>query len=144
MNHLFSSQKSQRIGVRASIVLCCFVLFLLNLYLNYHFGLAQRNMLRSFLYAIPLPISLAIGLLQWTVQNKARQPSLAWYKDDSVLQRLWIWPLFLICIPLLINSLLNNELPDVGVVPFLIVAVLLMLYLVVQKIRTRRSSDRAS
>ncbi len=82
MANLFSSQKSQRIGARTtSIILFCFVLFLLNFYLNYHFGLVQRDLLRSFIFAIPVPSFLAVGLLQFTVQNKTRQTSLPWYKD---------------------------------------------------------------
>ncbi|ERR1019366_3415899 len=144
MANLFSSQKSQRIVARTtSIILFCFVLFLLNFYLNYHFGLVQRNLLRSFIFAIPVPSFLVVGLLQFTVQNKTRQTSLPWYKDSSVLQRLWIWPSLLIYIPLLINSLMNNGLPDAVALPFMIVAVLLMLSLVVQKIIALRSGDHA-
>lgn len=144
MANLFSSQKSQHIGARTtSIILFCFVLFLLNFYLNYHFGLVQRDLLRSFIFAIPVPSFLAVGLLQFTVQNKTRQTSLPWYKDFSVLQRLWIWPNLLISIPLLINGLMNNGLPDAVALPFMIVAVLLVLYLFVQKIIVLRSGDRA-
>jgi hypothetical protein len=99
--------------------------------------------LRSFIFAIPVPSFLVVGLLQFTVQNKTRQTSLPWYKDSSVLQRLWIWPSLLIYIPLLINSLMNNGLPDAVALPFMIVAVLLMLSLVVQKIIALRSGDHA-
>jgi hypothetical protein len=112
--------------------------------LEYSYGSKRGDGIGSFIYALPFSGLLSVSLLTLvTASAERRQTHIPWYRQESALTALLYLPLCLITLTGLINSLMNNNLPDAVALSVDSVGLLLLLVVFVQFVRVRRSKARA-
>ncbi len=141
-NSFFDQVKRLSTPQRNGIVLFGFVLFALVFFLEYTYSNKHGDLLGSILYAIPFSCVLAASLLSFTnTNNEISQSHMPWHKRQQILIGLILLFISFTYLVLLINSLMNNNLPDVVSLPIEGICFLLILLFFVQFVVVRRSVD---
>ncbi len=137
----FSFDQVKRLStpIRNGIVLLGFVLFALIFFLEYTYSTKHGDVIGSVIYAIPFPMALTIGLLNITLNDK--DTHIPWYRRLNVLLGLMLLLFSVICLLQLVNSLMNNNLPDAVALSIEGVSLLLLLLVFVRLVVVRRSVD---
>ena len=139
-NSFFENVKRLSTPTRNGIVLLGFVLFALVFFLEYTYSNKHGDFLGSILYTIPFPCGLTASLLSFTnTNNEISQSHMPWHKRQQILIGLMLLFIFFTYLVLLINSLMNNNLPDAVALPIEGVSFLLLLLVFVRLVVVRRS-----
>jgi hypothetical protein len=100
----------------------------------------RGDLLGSIIYAIPFSGFLTAGLLLFVTRSaEGRQAHIPWHRQKSILGGLLYLSLSLISLVQLVNSLMNNDLPDAVGLPIAGVGFLLVLLVLVRLAMIRSS-----
>lgn len=137
MNNSLFEQVKHPGTLRIGIILLGFVLCVLLFFLEYTYSIKHGDLVGSIIYALAFPIVLTTGLLNLTLSNK--EIHIPWHKRLNILMGLMLLLLAVFCLLLLINSRLNNNLPDAVFLPIDGVSFLLILLVFLRLVVVRRS-----
>ncbi len=143
-NSLFGQVKCLSTSRRIGIILLGFVLFALLFFLEYTYSNKHGDLVGSIIYALPFPCGLTASLLSLTSSNN-EMPQLRapWHKRQHILIGLMLLFVSIIYLVQLVNSLLNNNLPDALGLPIEGVGFLLILFIFLRFVVVRRSGTSA-
>ena len=136
------SRQIKQLGTprRSAIILLGFALFALILFLEYTHSTKHGDLIGSIIYAIPFPALLTASLLSLTAnRNEMLQTHISWQREHYILVALLFLSMAIICLAILVNSFMNNNLPDAVGLPIGGVGFLLMLFVFLRLIMMRRS-----
>ncbi len=143
-NSLFDQVKRLSTPKRNGIVLLGFVLFALVFFLEYTYSSKHGDIVGSIIYAIPFPCGLIASLLSFTNNsNETPQLHIPWHRHQHILIGLMLLFVSIMYLVLLINSLLNNNVPDAVGLPIEGVSFLLILLVFLRFVVVRRSGTGA-
>jgi amino acid transporter len=109
-----SSRQFKRLGTPGiGIIVLGLVLFVLIFFLEYTYSNKRGDLVGSIMYGMLFPGWLTASFLLFvTKRAERRQTHLPWHRQKSILVGLLFLSLSLISLVGLINSLMNNGLPD--------------------------------
>ena len=141
MTNTSSSRQFKRLGAPGiGIIVLGLVLFVLIFFLEYSYSNKRGDLIGSIIYALPFSSWLTASLLAFvTGSAERRQTHLPWHRQKSLLVGLLLLSLSLFSLVGLINSLMNNGLPDAAGLPIVGVGCLLALFAFVRLARIRSS-----
>lgn len=114
MTNTSSSRQFRRLGAPGiCIIVLGFVLFVLIFFLEYAYNNKRGDLLGSIIYVIPFSSSLTASSLAFVTGNaERRRTHIPWHRQKSILVGLLLLSLSLLTLVQLVNSLMNNGLPD--------------------------------
>ena len=121
--------KLKRLGVLGSgIIVLGLILFVFLFFLEYTYSNKRGNIFGSILYTFPFYCALTASFLLFVMGSaERRQTQIPWHRQKSILNGLLFLSISLISLVQLINSLMNNGLPDAVALPIAGVALVLIL-----------------
>ena len=135
------SRQLKRLGVPGiGIIILGLALFVLICFLEYTYSNKRGDLLGSIIYALPFSGCLTASLLAFVLGSAERRGThLPWHRQKSVLFGLLLLSLSLLSLVGLVNSLMNNGLPDAVGLPIVGVGCLLALFIFVRLVMIRNS-----
>lgn len=132
------SQRPSASGI--AILVLGLILFVLIFFLEYTYSMKRGDLLGSILYAFPLSgLLTGSSLLFLASRTQERQAHIPWHRQTAMLAGLLALSLSLLPLLQLINSLLNNGVPDAVGIPIAVVVFLLEVCIVVRLAMIYRS-----
>ncbi len=123
-----------------AILVLGLVLFVLLFFLEYTYSMKRGDLLGSLLYTLPLSCFLTASLLSFIASRSLeRQAHVPRHRQTAIVAGVFFLSLSLFPLLLLINSLLNNGVPDAVGIPIAIVIFLLEMCAVVRLAMIYRS-----
>ncbi len=137
-------RQPRRLGAPGiGILVLGLVLFVLIFFLEYTSSTKRGDLLGSIVYALPFSCFLPASLLMFVTRSlQEHQAHIPWHRQEAILLGLFYLSLLPLAVILLINSFMNNNLPDVVGIPIVVAGVLLELAIVVRLLMIRRSKAR--
>lgn len=141
-NNSWSDEAKKPNILRRTIIFLGLALCVLLYFLEYTYGTKHGDQIGSLIYAFPFSSLLTTSLLTFIQRRDEKlQETAPWFRQQHILMGLLYLSVAIVFFATLLNSLLNNSLPDM--VGFLIVGlgILLILFVCVQLVRIRRSKQ---
>lgn len=141
MTNTSSSRQFKRLGAPGiGIIVLGLVLLVLIFFLEYTYSNKRGDLLGSIIYATPFAGFLTASFLVFVMgMAERRQSHLPWHRQKSILVGLLLLSLSLLSLVGLLNSLMNNGLPDAIGLPIAGVGCLLALFVFVRLAMIRSS-----